>query len=69
MRLKNCPYCGEKIIFLSTAKYRETTGKRKYRQGFRFYCKKCKATTKTYDTEKEAREAWNMRCNDEICTD
>ena len=49
-RLKPCPFCGSKDIKLCG----------NHRDSFWFRCKEC-ASIDSYDTEQEAKEAWNRR--------
>ena len=51
--IKNCPFCGGK------SRVQLYLGKWCAR------CNKCKSYSAPYDTEEQAREAWNRRVRDE----
>lgn len=46
--IKKCPFCGSKNIFVITDEIK-----------FKVICSDCKATTKEYDTKRDAVSVWN----------
>ena len=63
INIKYCPFCGCELIGISYAKKRiwKNNINGKYVDAFRYFCKSCKATTDSYLSEEEARNAWNGR--------
>ena len=52
--VKKCPFCGGK------SRVHQYLGKWYAR------CNKCKSYSAPYDTEEQAREAWNRRVKDDV---
>ncbi|WP_294482267.1 Lar family restriction alleviation protein [uncultured Ruminococcus sp.] len=53
-KVKPCPFCGGK------SRVHQYLGKRYAR------CNKCKSYSAPYDTEEQAREAWNRRATNDV---